>query len=290
MKKIESKINLRSTAILSLFILSLAFFSSCDEDEVTPPTVVVEETSTDNIVEIASATSSLSTLVSVLTEYPDLVSALSGDGNFTVFAPTNAAFDALLPVIGQTSYADVPKGVIERILKYHVVTSAAVASSALTEGQAIATFLDGETVTVTLAGGAKINGAAVITADVAASNGIVHLVDAVLVPSLELSIVNTVVEPAYFNNAFSILTAAVIKADLLSVLIDMDADLTVFAPNDDAFVAAGITTLEGLEAADLAPILTYHVLDSEVKAAGLPMTGSAITTLNGDIYLRHRRR
>ncbi|MFT5640986.1 MAG: transforming growth factor-beta-induced protein [Cyclobacteriaceae bacterium] len=285
MKKIESKINLRSTAILSLFILSLAFFSSCDEDEVTPPTVVVEETSTDNIVEIASATSSLSTLVSVLTEYPDLVSALSGDGNFTVFAPTNAAFDALLPVIGQTSYADVPKGVIERILKYHVVTSAAVASSALTEGQAIATFLDGETVTVTLAGGAKINGAAVITADVAASNGIVHLVDAVLVPSLELSIVNTVVEPAYFNNAFSILTAAVIKADLLSVLIDMDADLTVFAPNDDAFVAAGITTLEGLEAADLAPILTYHVLDSEVKAAGLPMTGSAITTLNGDIYL-----
>jgi transforming growth factor-beta-induced protein len=125
----------------------------------------------------------------------------------------------------------------------------------------------------------------VTAANVEASNGIVHIVDAVLVPELEMSIVNTIVEPAYFNSDFSILTAAVVKAELLSTLIDMEADFTLFAPNNDAFEEAGITSLEGLTAEDLAPILLYHAMDTEVFADGLPATGSAVTTLNGDFYL-----
>ncbi|MEQ8238515.1 MAG: fasciclin domain-containing protein [Cyclobacteriaceae bacterium] len=283
MKKSKTKFNLFSATMLGVLALSLTFFTSCDSDD--DDVVMEDETATQNIVEIASANEDLSTLVSVLTEYPDLVSALSSEGSFTVFAPTNQAFADLLPVIGQTSYADVPKDVIERILKYHVVTAAAVESSALSDEQVIATFLEGESVTVSLDAGVSINGASVVAADIEASNGIVHVVDAVLVPSLEMSIVNTVVEPAYFNSSFSILTEAVVKAGLLTTLIDTEANFTVFAPSNAAFEAAGITSLDGLDADALTPILTYHVLGAEVNAAGLPATGSAIETLNGNIYL-----
>lgn len=241
----------------------------------------------DDIVTIASEIPSLSILVDALTMFPDLVDALSSDGNYTVFAPTNDAFTALLGVIGQSSLDDVPEDVIERLLKYHVISSAALMSGDLTDGQMAATLLSvDDKVTVGISGSdVTINGANVITANVEASNGIVHIVDAVLVPSLELSIVNTIVEPAYFNKDFSILTAAVVKADLLSTLIDSEANYTLFAPNNDAFEAAGITSLEGLTANDLAPILTYHVLDTEVFGDGLPATGSAITSLGGDFYL-----
>jgi transforming growth factor-beta-induced protein len=241
----------------------------------------------DDIVTIASETPSLSILVDALTMFPDLVDALSSDGNYTVFAPTNDAFTALLGVIGQSSLDDIPEDVIERLLKYHVISSAALMSGDLSDGQMAATLLsDDDKITVSISGSdVMINGANVTAANVEASNGIVHIVDAVLVPSLELSIVNTIVEPAYFNKDFSILTAAVVKADLLSTLIDSEANYTLFAPNNDAFEAAGITSLEGLTANDLAPILTYHVLDTEVFGDGLPATGSAITSLGGDFYL-----
>ncbi len=241
----------------------------------------------DDIVTIASETPSLSILVDALTMFPGLVDALSSDGNYTVFAPTNDAFTALLGVIGQSGLDDVPENVIERLLKYHVISSAALMSGDLSDGQMAATLLsDDDKITVGISGSdVTINGANVTAANVEASNGIVHIVDAVLVPSLELSIVNTIVEPAYFNKDFSILTAAVVKADLLSTLIDSEADYTLFAPNNDAFEAAGITSLEGLTANDLAPILTYHVLGSEVFGDGLPATGSAITSLGGDFYL-----
>ncbi len=241
----------------------------------------------DDIVTIASETPSLSILVDALTMFPDLVDALSSDGNYTVFAPTNDAFSALLGVIGQSGLDDVPENVIERLLKYHVISSAALMSGDLTDGQMAATLLsDDDKITVEISGSnVTINGANVTTPDVEASNGIVHIVDAVLVPSLELSIVNTIVEPAYFNKDFSILTEAVVTADLLNTLIDSEANYTLFAPNNDAFEAAGITSLDGLTANDLAPILTYHVLGSEVFGDGLPATGSAITSLGGDFYL-----
>ncbi|MFP4024362.1 MAG: fasciclin domain-containing protein [Thiohalospira sp.] len=241
----------------------------------------------DDIVTIASETPSLSILVDALTMFPDLVDALSSDGNYTVFAPTNDAFTTLLGVIGQSGLDDVPEDVIERLLKYHVISSAALMSGDLTDGQMAATLLsDDDKVTVGISGSdVTINGANVTTPDIEASNGIVHIVDAVLAPSLELSILNTIVEPAYFNKDFTILTEAVVKADLLNTLTDSEANYTLFAPNNDAFEAAGITSLDGLTANDLAPILTYHVLDTEVFGDGLPATGSAITSLGGDFYL-----
>ena len=175
----------------------------------------------DNIVTLAQATPSLSTLVEALTMFPDLVSALSADGNFTVFAPTNDAFAALLGVVGQADLNDIPENVIKRILMYHVISGAALKSTDLSDGQEAATLLGAnDKITVGISGtSVNINNAMVTTANIEASNGIVHIVDAVLVPAQELSIVNTIVEPAYFNKDYSILTAAVVKADLLGTLI-----------------------------------------------------------------------
>lgn len=241
----------------------------------------------DNIVTIASQTPSLSSLVQALTLFPNLVDALSNDGSFTVFAPTNDAFAALLGVIGQESLSDVPESVIERLLKYHVISGAALMSTDLSDGQMAATLLgENDKVTVDIEGEmVKINGANVTSANIEASNGVVHIVDAVLVPELELSIVNTIVQPAYFSKDFSVLTQAVVTAGLLETLINPNANFTLFAPSNDAFEAAGITSLDGLTANDLTPILTYHVIDSKVYAEGLPATGSAVNTLNGDFYL-----
>ena len=240
-----------------------------------------------SIYELAASTPSLSTLEAALDMFPDLVSALDSDGSYTVFAPTNDAFAALLGVIGQTSLNDVPESVIERLLKYHVIAGASLMSTDLTDGQEAATLLSADDkITVGIDGtSVTINGANVTTADVEASNGVVHILDAVLVPSLELSIVNTIVEPAYFNKNFSILTEAVVTADLLGTLTNPAANLTLFAPDNAAFAAAGITSLAGLTASDLTPILTYHVLGSEVFANALPPTGSAVTTLGGPFYL-----
>ena len=240
-----------------------------------------------SIVSIASQTPSLSVLAEALTMFPDLVDALSMDGSYTVFAPTNDAFAALLGVIGQSDLEDIPENVIERLLKYHVISGSALMSTDLTDGQMAATLLSAnDKVMVKIDGNTvKINDANVTTANVEASNGVIHIVDAVLVPEQEMNIVNTIVEPAYFNKDFSILTAAVIKADLLSTLINKEANFTLFAPNNDAFEKAGITSLDGLSAEDLAPILTYHVINAEVFGDGLPATGSAVTTLGGDFYL-----
>jgi transforming growth factor-beta-induced protein len=241
----------------------------------------------DNIVSIAAQTPSLSILVEALSLFPNLVDALSSDGSFTVFAPTNDAFIALLGVIGQKSLSDIPESVIERLLKYHVISGAALMSTDLSDGQMASTLLsDDDKIKVQISGqSVKINGANVTAANIEASNGVVHVVDAVLVPALELSIVNTIVQPAYFSKSFSVLTQAVVTAGLLETLVNPDASFTLFAPSNDAFEAAGITSLTGLTANDLTPILTYHVLGSKVYANGLPSTGSAVTTLNGDFYL-----
>ena len=241
---------------------------------------------TSDIVEIASNTDDLSILVSALTKFPDLVEALeTNSGSYTVFAPTNAAFADLLSVTGQTELDDIPENVLRRVLEYHVISGSELESGALTDGQTAETLL-GESVTVSKNGDqVSIDNSNVANADITAVNGIVHILDAVLVPELEASIVNTVVEPAYFNKDFTILTDAVVKAELLETLTDPTMEYTVFAPTNDAFEAAGINSLENLTKEDLTPILTYHVLGSEVVKSALPSTGSAVSTLNGDFYL-----
>jgi transforming growth factor-beta-induced protein len=264
-----------------LALVGILFFTGCEKDDPQP---------TMNIVEIAVDQPNLSSLVTALTKFPDLVTTLSGTGNYTVFAPTNDAFAALLQVIGQTSIDDVPETVLKSLLQYHVVTSGAVLSTQLTAGNVVTA--NGESIAVTTMGGIKFNGSAqVITADVLSTNGVVHIIDQVLVPASIGRFVNTVVEPAYFNKNFTTLIAAVTAASpsILETLLS-SSKKTLFAPTNDAFTAAGITALPAQ--ATLDAVLTYHVIGSEVKASQLPAAAApannAITTLGGVFYLSNR--
>jgi transforming growth factor-beta-induced protein len=261
-------------------LLLVAFtISSCSDDD-NPPAAP-----SNNIVALAQGNSSLTSLVAALTKFPDLVTTLSGTGSdFTVFAPSNAAFDGLLDAIGQASLDDIPESVLRDVLEYHVIAGGAVKSTDITAGD-IST-VGGEDITVTLAGGLKLNGTVnVTTADVEASNGVVHVIDAVLVPPTIAPIVGTIVAPAYFNKDFTTLIAAVTAASpaILTTLLD-GTQKTLFAPTNDAFEAAGITSLP--DQATLDAVLTYHVISGAAVMAGDIASGSSSAeTLNGDIYL-----
>ncbi len=229
--KIRASVFSKVLALIAIFSITV---TSCNEDDSEPAP-------TQSIVALAQGNSDLTTLVTALTKYPDLVSTLSAPGTFTVFAPTNAAFTNLLSAIGQASLDDIPESVLKSVLQYHVVSSAAVLSTQLTNGDV--TTAGGEKIAVSITSGVKLNTTVnVVTADVRATNGVVHVVDAVLVPPSMLPIVGTIVAPAYFNKNFSTLVAAVVQAGLLPTLLSSTNQLTLFAPTNAAFAAAGITS------------------------------------------------
>ena len=133
-----------------------------------------------NIVGLAAETESLSTLVTAV-KAAGLVETLSGNGPFTVFAPTNAAFEALPDGTLEMLLKPENKDKLIAVLTYHVV-SGKVYSKDLKEGQK-AKSVQGEEIAVSLKGGATVNGAKVAMADVKASNGVVHVIDQVILPT-----------------------------------------------------------------------------------------------------------
>jgi len=134
---------------------------------------------TSDIVDTAVAAGDFTTLVAAV-QAAGLVDTLKGEGPFTVFAPTDAAFAALPEGTVDTLLKPENKDQLVSILTYHVVPGA-VMSSDLTEGMTAAT-VQGANVTFTLDGGAKVNGANITTADIATSNGVIHVIDTVIMP------------------------------------------------------------------------------------------------------------
>ena len=141
------------------------------------------------VVNHAIANPNFSSLVSALTraDQPDFVGILSGDGPFTVFAPTNDAFASLLIELNLSGLADVPQATLENVLKYHVVAGANVLSTMLTNNMVVTTFQTGTFTIQTSSSGATITDANmrmsnIIAVDVQASNGVVHAIDTVLLP------------------------------------------------------------------------------------------------------------
>ncbi len=130
-----------------------------------------------DIVDIAASTEGFSTLVAAVTA-AELVETLKGEGPFTVFAPTDAAFDALPEGTVDGLLADIPA--LTNVLTYHVIVGK-VMSTDLTNGME-ATTVQGQTVTIMTEGGVTVNGANVVTADIEASNGVIHVIDAVILP------------------------------------------------------------------------------------------------------------
>ena len=219
----------------------------------------------------------LSILLDILTSegYGDLLAAASDESStLTVFAPNNAAFNSLLNSLGLT-LAQLTPDVVRDIIEYHILPQ--VAASGDLMAQDYPTLLTDESITVTL-DPISIDGAGVVEADVETINGVIHVIDQVLLPSEPTAVAGSIVGIAYFNRDFTTLVAALRKAELVETLL-MEGPYTVFAPTNAAFEAAGITDLEPLTKEALEPILLYHVLDSEVLAEAL-VDGDAVPTLN----------
>ena len=253
---------------LTLSIVGL-ISPSCSDDNEAMESVAP----TMNIVELAQANGF--TLLADALNRADLIDALQGNGPFTVFAPTNEAFENLLVAVGQESLDDIPTSVLTDILLYHVI-SGDISASMVADGNVIT--LGGQEANLQKTNGIQINGVSVINPfDVDAINGIIHTIDQVLVPPTIAPFVNSVLEPAYFNVNFSKLVDAVAKADLINTLLETP-NLTIFAPTDMAFEASGIDPA-AIDAEGLVPVLTYHVIGAKVMSTEIPMEAS---TVNGN--------
>ena len=208
----------------------------------------------------------------------NLAGALSGDGPFTVFAPTDDAVTALVDgprILRPNSLLALPN--LGELLQYHVVAGTAMAAD-LSDGQMITTLIEQDvTVSITEAG-VFINNAQVTVADVTADNGVVHVIDAVLIPS---GAQTTVVDVIVNSPDHTVLEAAVVEAGLVDAL-SAEGPFTVFAPTDDAFAtlldALGYTAEELLAYPGLTDILLYHVVGAQALAGDLS-DGQQITTL-----------
>jgi uncharacterized surface protein with fasciclin (FAS1) repeats len=145
----------------------------------SPTDAMTDEAEAGTIVDVAAANPDFSTLVTAVTE-AGLVETLSGEGPYTVFAPTDAAFEALPAGLLDALLLPENQEVLTQILTYHVVAGE-VMSTDIQPGD-VAT-VEGEDITITTDdGGVQVNGAMVSTADVEASNGVIHVIDEVLVP------------------------------------------------------------------------------------------------------------
>lgn len=272
------RLNLNISTIGILFAI-LIFTTACSKDEdnnVTPQNM----TPAAGIVEIASSDDNFSILVEALAK-ADLVSALEGDGPFTVFAPTNSAFEMLFETLGVSGIEDLSAEALTPILLYHVVSGKAMStdlSTSYIETLSNATQDKKGIVLYAMVGSNVMinNSAMVTTADIEASNGVIHVIDKVILPP-------TVVDIAIQNDNFSILVEAVVKAGLVDAL-SSEGPFTVFAPTNAAFEAAfealKIDGIQDLTAEALIPILTYHVVADNVLAS--EVSAGMVPTLNTD--------
>jgi transforming growth factor-beta-induced protein len=270
------KTNILKTALLGL-TLGAVLLSSCkkDEDKTTPiPTTPAAK----SIYEIAKADTTFTILVAAI-DKAGLKETLTNAGTYTVFAPNNAAFRKEgLSVELINSITD-PEFILElkNALLYHVL-GAKVKSTEVPNAYVSTLFVvNGNGVSLRTANNpVKLNNEAnVVAADIEASNGIIHVIDVPLSPQ-------TVVDIALNNPAFTSLVGELTKAELVSTLEEAPA-LTVFAPTNEAFNAINFK-LEDFTKEQLTPILTSHVLGTQVRSSQIK-NGDKVTTLNANTEL-----
>ncbi|MBT6175624.1 MAG: fasciclin domain-containing protein [Deltaproteobacteria bacterium] len=263
----------KAIAITAMLATSL-IFTGCGESD-PAETDNTNETGSDleTIAAIAAGNDDFSTLVAALTA-ADLVDTFNGSGDFTVFAPTNAAFDALPEGTLDALLADTDA--LTAILKYHVLATN-VPSTALVAGKNFAETLQGDNAVVNVSdAGVTINQANVTATDIVASNGVIHVIDAIILPP------TNVAEKIYTSASHTTLFAAVEAAGLGAALGGAEA-LTVFAPTDDAFAALPEGTVESLLAdiPTLTAILTNHAVGATVPSSDLTEGRAYVETLAG---------
>lgn len=251
-----------------------------------PPSTMEMEPEAGTIPEVAAEAGSFTTLLAAV-EAAGLAETLSGEGPFTVFAPTDDAFAALPEGTVESLLAD-PTDALTQILLYHVVAGEVLAEAVVTLDSA--TTVQGEDVTIEIVeGGVVLNGSVKVTAtDIKASNGVIHVIDAVLLPPSLSAETGTIPEIAAEAGTFTTLLAAVEAAGLAETLSG-EGPFTVFAPTDDAFAALPEGTVEALLAdpsGALTQILLYHVVAGEVLAEDVVELSRATTVQGEEVSIR----
>ncbi|MEQ8629134.1 fasciclin domain-containing protein [Ekhidna sp.] len=262
---------------------SFIAFTSCGSDDGGEPAA------TESVWELIENTDNLSLLEGELSVFTSLVATLDDpDADLTVFAPTDAALTVLLGTLGLEDFTTVNPDIAEAVLAYHVVATARIASGDVVEGETFTTA-QGEVITVG-AGGVLESGAtsaaSISNADIQATNGVVHLIDVVLVPptigAQIVATLGTVAQPVLLGADFTTLAAAITKADsdnveggddegeetLLSILSDRtltgENQITVFAPTNATFAAADpAITVDTYDAATWESIIKHHIVQGQ---------------------------
>jgi len=211
----------------------------------------------NDIVDTAASAGDFETLVTAI-KAAGLTETLKGEGPFTVFAPTDAAFAKLPKGTVESLLKDLPK--LRSILKYHVVAGAVKAAD-VSKLQHAKTVL-GQQVEIDTSKGVRINDATVTAADIEAKNGVIHVIDTVLLPK------DDIIDLATKAGEFETLVTAIRAAGLTDTLRG-EGPFTVFAPTDEAFAQLPDGTLDSLlkDTSKLRSILTYHVVPGRVLAA-----------------------
>lgn len=276
---------IRALIASSLALLISACSGGSDGTDVGDVPSVAPPASPGTIVEVAADNGSFSTLLAAA-DAAGLVGALSDESaSLTVFAPTDAAF-AALPEGTVDALLEDPEA-LANILTYHVIASevTSVAASELA-GSTVEMLNGGRTALTLRHSNLYINESLITVANVQASNGIIHVIDAVMIPPDLTPSTSTVAEIAAADGRFETLVAAATAADLAGVLADPNATLTVFAPTDDAFAMLGQNTIDALllDIDRLTNVLLYHVLTNgavdSIAATAAYLTD--ITMANGD--------
>jgi len=227
---------------------------------------------TRDLVDTAVAAGGFSTLVTAV-KAAELVDILKGPGPFTVFAPNDAAFakvpgDALKGLLAD-------QGALASVLTYHVVSGRVLAADVVKLPWA--KTVNGQSLRVTTtAGGVFVDGAKVIATDIQATNGVIHVLDAVVMPRKDL------VDTAVGAGSFGTLVTAVKAAGLVETLKG-EGPFTVFAPTDAAFAALPAGAVDGLlkDVPQLKAVLTYHVVAGRVLSTDLPVGSHPVVTVEG---------
>lgn len=263
------------TASLAL-ALSLSLPGPTPGDTCSASNAMASLAGEKDIVDTAVAAGSFKTLAAAL-RAADLVDALKGKGPFTVFAPTDAAFAALPKGTLENLLDPKNRATLQAILTYHVVPgSVAAADVVKLHG---ATSLNGQRIDITSSDqGVTVDRAKIVQTDIRCANGIIHVIDAVILPSTK-DLVTTAVEAGKFKT----LAAALQAAGLVEAL-QGKGPFTVFAPTDEAFAKLPAGTVEGLLRPEnkerLAAILKFHVVQGRVFSEAAAK-GASVETLQG---------
>jgi uncharacterized surface protein with fasciclin (FAS1) repeats len=169
----------RPGVFAAIAVAAALTLTSCGSDAEEATEMATEQATAGTIVDVAVGAGNFSTLVAAVTA-ADLVDTLNGEGPFTVFAPTDEAFAALPAGVLDALLLPENKALLAQILTYHVVAGKVMAAD-VTDGD-VAT-VEGSTVALSTANGVTVNGANVVSADVPASNGVIHAIDAVILPA-----------------------------------------------------------------------------------------------------------